>query len=447
MATQALMAQQGAINVTANNIANVNTPGYSRQALQLAEGAPIREGNLIYGNGVNLTGVQSVRDRLLDLRIQQDSQEQGYTDAQVAALEQVQLLFSSTTSGIGAKLSDFFNSLQKLSTGVTTPANRDAVLTAAQNLATSFHDTVTKLSDIQTNLNLEVTQGVNRINELMQQIAALNKQVSQVEAAGNEPGILVDQRTELMRQLAEIIDVTDVQTDQGDTLMTANGMGLVVGSKSFSLDVQTDASGITHVYSQGQDITSSLRKGQLGGNIEVRDNVIPGLISKVNELAMDLKSAFNTQHTAGADLSGAQGKDFFSGVDAATFNVGTDITDSSKIATSANDANKAAGDTRNLTELIALRNKGLATSGKTPEAFFSGLVFNVGNITSQAKSDQSTAELSLNQLQDQRNAISGVSISEETANLMRYQHAFQAAARVISTVDQLSQTVLRIGVS
>lgn len=447
MATQALMVQQGAISVTANNIANANTPGYSRQEVILSEGTPVMEGNLLYGNGVTLAGFQSIRDRLLELRIQQETQQQGYTDAQVSALQQVEALFSDSTSGIGARLSQFFNSLQTLSTSATSSASRSNVLSAAQNLATAFHDTVSKLSDIQTNLNMQVSQDVNKVNNLMQQIASLNGQVSQLKATGKEPGILEDQRTELMRQLAEIIDVTDVQTEQGDTLTTANGMGLVVGSKSFDLQSRTDASGQTHVYAQGQDITDQLHKAQLGGVIEVRDQFIPSVISQLDTLAKDLASAFNTAHAAGYDLSGVKGGDFFSGAtgtqNAAAFNVL--ITDPSKIAASSDATAGTTGNIGNIANLIGVRDGALATSGLSPSAVYAGLVFLVGNTTSQAKSDQSIADLSLRQLQDQRNAVSGVSVDEETANLLRYQHAFQAAARIVSIISDLTQTIINIG--
>lgn len=446
MATQALMVQQGAISVTANNIANANTPGYSRQEVILSEGTPVMEGNLLYGNGVTLAGFQSIRDRLLELRIQQETQQQGYTDAQVAALKQVEALFTDSSGGIGARLSQFFSSLQTLSTSVTSSASRSNVLTAGQNLATAFHDTVSKLSDIQTNLNMQVSQDVNKVNNLMQQIASLNGQVSQLKATGKEPGILEDQRTELMRQLAEIIDVTDVQTEQGDTLTTANGMGLVVGSKSFDLQSRTDASGQTHVYAQGQDITDQLHKAQLGGVIEVRDQFIPSVISQLDSLAKDLASAFNKEHAKGYDLSGDPGKDFFSEAtaqNAASFNVL--ITDPNKIAASSDVTAGTTGNVGNIANLIGVRDAALATSGKSPSAVYAGLVFLVGNTTSQAKSDQSIADLSLRQLQDQRNSVSGVSVDEETANLLRYQHAFQAAARIVSIISELTQTVINIG--
>lgn len=447
MATESLMVQQGAISVTANNIANVNTPGYSRQEVILSEGTPVQEGNLLYGNGVTLAGFQSIRDRLLELRIQQETQQQGYTDAQVSALQQVEALFSDTNSGIGGRLSDFFTSLQTLSTSVTSSASRSAVLTAGQNLATAFHDTVSKLSDIQTNLNLQVSEDVNKVNNLMQQIASLNGQVSQLKATGKDPGILEDQRTELMRQLSEIIDVTDVQTEQGDTLTTANGMGLVVGSKSFDLQSRTDASGQTHVYAQGQDITDQLNKAQLGGVIDVRDNFIPSVISQLDSLAKDLASSFNTAHEAGYDLTGSNNVKFFSGdtgtQNAANFNVL--VTDPNKIAASSDPTPGTTGNVGNIANLIGVRDAALATSGQSPSAVYSGLVFLAGNTTSQAKSDQSIASLSLGQLQDQRNALSGVSVDEETANLLRYQHAFQASARLISIINELTQTVLNIG--
>jgi flagellar hook-associated protein 1 len=437
-------AQQGAIEATANNIANVNTPGYSRQEVVLSEGTPVQQGNLLFGSGVYLTGFQSVRDRLLDLRIQQATQQQGFADSQVSTLNQVQALFAVSAGGIDSNLSAFFNGLQQLSTNGTSSASRQSVLTAAQNLSGSFHQAITQLSNIQSNLNLQVGQYVDKVNQLMGQIASLNVQVSQLTFTGTDPGVIEDQRTELMRQLAQYIDVTDVQTSQGDTLTTANGMGLVVGAQSFDLQMQADSSGTEHVYASGQDITSRLHTGQLGSAIEARDTFIPQVISQVNTLASQLATAFNTAHRAGYDLNGNTNQNFFAvptgAQDAANFNVLS--TDPNAIAASSSQTSLAG--TGNVANMLAVNDQRLPC-GSTPLDYYASIVFNVGNAASQAQLNSQTAGLSVRQLQDQRNSLSGVSINEETANLIQYQRAFQASAKIVSIINDLTQAVLNIG--
>ncbi len=444
IATQSLLTQQNALQVATNNIANANTPGYSREVLDLTENPPVPQASLWFGTGVSATKVESIRDRMLELRIYDETQRQGNAQAQSTALQQLEALFSDPTQGIGADLTAFFNSLNQLSTDPTNIPLRQSVLTAANNLANDFHSTVAQANTIQHNLDLNVTQSVNQINQLTAQIAALNGQIAPLQQLGQEAGTLEDQRNELIRQLSQLTDVAVVPSDQGETLATGNGTALVVGTQSFALSLAPDASGAQHVFAQGTDITSTLTGGQIGGLLAVRDQSIPAVLSDLDGLAGGLAANFNAAHITGFDLAGNEGQAFFAPAApgagaAAAFKVL--ITDPSAIAAS---SDGSPGSNGNLVQLLAVRDQKLA-SGETPINDYSNLVFNVGNLSAQAQANATATQTSLQQLENQRSAISGVSIDEETANLIRYQHAFQAAARVISTVDQLTQVLLNIG--
>lgn len=444
MAVQALLVEQGALSTTSNNIANVNTPGYSREVPIFTESKPVQMGDLLFGQGVDLKSIDSIRDRLLELRILDETQQQGNASAQTGFLNQVQQLFSNSQQGIGADITAFFNSLNQLSTDPTSVPLRQAVLTAANNLANDFHNTVSQLAAIQSNLNQNVVQSVNNINRLSSQIASLNVQVKALKSLGKDAGVLEDQRNELINQLSQITDVHVIQTETDETITTGNGAALVVGGQSFELQVSATATGAQDVFSQGQDITSTLHGGQLGGLIEVRDQVIPGILAQVNDLASGFAANFNTQHHLGFDLSGAAGQDFFVPVAAgagAALGFGVLITDPNAIAAS---SDGAPGSNGNIQNLLAVQNQ-MLPAGKTPGDAYAALVFNVGNAAAQAKAEADASSISLQQIKDQRQSISGVSIDEESTNLIRYQHAFQAAARVITTVDEMTQTVISMG--
>ena len=444
IATQSLLTQQNALQVATNNIANANTPGYSREVLDLTENPPVPQASLWFGSGVSATKVESIRDRMLELRIYDETQRQGNAQAQSTALQQLEALFSDPTQGIGADLTAFFNSLNQLSTDPTSIPLRQSILTAANNLANDFHSTVAQANTIQHNLDLNVTQSVNQINQLTAQIAALNGQIVPLRQLGQDAGTLEDQHNELIRQLSQLTSLQVVQTEQGETLATSNGTPLVVGTQSFALTTAPDAGGMQHIFAQGTDITGALTGGQIGGLLAVRDQSIPAVLSDLDGLAGGLAANFNAAHITGFDLAGNQGQAFFAPAAAgagaaAAFKVL--ITDPSAIAAS---SDGSAGSNGNLVQLLAVRDQKLA-SGETPIGDYSNLVFNVGNLSAQAQANATATQTSLQQLANQRAAISGVSIDEETANLIRYQHAFQAAARVISTVDQLTQVLLNIG--
>lgn len=440
IAIQSLQAQQGALTATSNNIANVNTPGYTRKEAVLSEAAPTVEGNLAIGGGVELEQYKSVRDDLLNLRINQETQQQSGAQAQVDALQQVESMFSSSSSGIGADMSAFFDNLSQLTTDPADLSSRQAVLGSAQDLATSFHQASSGLSQLQGSLNQDVTQTVTQVNQLTGQIATLNQQVAQMQSLGEDTGSVGDQRDQLVQQLSGLIGVSVISTNQGETLTTSNGSPLVVGGQSYSLTTAQDASGMEQVYSQGKNITSSIQGGQIGGDLQARDQTIAGFVSQLDTLAAQFSSAVNTVQQAGYDLSGNQGQNLFTPVSgpgaAANFSVAT--TDPSAIAAG---STQAAGDGDNLTQMIALQDQALP-SGQTPMQSYSNFVFQVGQASSQAQANLQASTLIVNQLTDMQSSISGVSIDQETTNLIQYQNAYQAAARVITTVDDLAQTVL-----
>lgn len=443
MAAQALLVEQGALATTSNNIANVNTPGYSREVPVFTEATPVELGGIVYGQGVTLKSIDSIRDRLLELRILDESQQQNHASTQTAFLNQVQALFSNSSRGIGSDVTAFFNSLNQLSTDPTNLPLRQAVLTAGNNLANDFHNTVSQLSDIQNNLNQNVVQSVNNINRLTTEIARLNVQVHALTSLGKDAGALEDQRNELVNQLSQITDVHVIKTEQDETITTGSGTALVVGGQSFALSVSQVSSGDQHVFALGQDITVSLKGGQIGGLFAVRDQAIPDVLSQLNDMASGFAANFNAAHHQGFDLSGAAGQDFFQPVAAgagAALSFGVAITDPNAIAAS---SDGAPGSNGNIQKLLDVQNQALP-SGKNPDDSYAALVFSVGDAAAQAKAEMDASSLSLQQLKDQRQGVSGVSIDEESTNLIRYQHAFSAAARVITTIDQMTQTVINM---
>jgi len=447
MAVEALQANQGALNVTTNNIANVNTPGYSRQVAILNEAPTFQENNITFGGGVTLEQFQSVRDQLLQLRIYEETQQQGNSETQFNSLSQIQSIFSDPTQGVGGALSAFFNSLSQLSTNPTDANARQAVLTSANNLANSFHQAVSALNMIGTGLDQSVPQTVDQINRLTSQIATLNGQVAQIQGLGKDPGTVQDQRDELIRQLSSLVNISVTQTEHGLTLTTASGVPLVVANQSYALQANANNSVLEHVYSaQGADITSQIQGGQLGGTLQVRDQVLPQLFTQLNDLASQFATSFNTQHAAGFDAAGNAGQNFFNPLPTTTdaaANFGVAITDPSQIAAS---SDGSAGSNGNLEQLVALRNQQLP-AGANPTDLYSNLVLQVGNLGANAKAAVTASNLSLQQLTDQRSAVSGVSLDEETTNMIKYQRAYEAGARVVTTVDSMLQTLMSMGVT
>ncbi len=446
IAAGALLAEQSAQNVTANNVANANTPGYSRQRPVFVANDPVVMGPLTMGTGALLSKIESLRDPILELRIHEETQQQGNLDALVSSMQQVEVMFNNSSGGdIGTLVSKFFNSLQQLSTDPGSLALRQAVLTAGSNLAGGFQTTARNLQTQRTNIDLNVVQAVSQVNTLTKQIAKLNAQITSLQNIQKDASIFVDQRDQLINQLSELVDVSVIKSDTGLTLTTSNGTALVAGDKRFDFTTQLDVSGVQHIFSQGADITSKLTSGKLTGLLTVRDTKIPGLLTQLDTLAAGLSTAVNTAHRAGFDLSGTGGVNFFTappagGVGAAAA-MQVAITDPALVAAS---SDGSPGSNGNAQALAAIHDQAVA-AGQTAQDYYSNLVFGVGSDVANGAADLDAAGLVLRQLQDQRGSISGVSLDEEAANLLQYQRAFDAAGRMVSAVNEMLDVAINLG--
>jgi len=456
-AVQALVADTGALQVTNNNIANASTPGYSRQLAIFQEATPTNDGSSSVGNGVVLEGYQSVRDELVQTQIQQETQAQSGANAQLASLQQIQPTFTTSTQDIGTEMSAMFSSLSSLSTNPTSASAGEAVLTAGQNLATAFNTASNTLTSQQAGLNTQVTQDVSQINQLTQQIAALNPQIAELKATGQDGGTVQDQQNQLVLSLSALTSVAVTQTDSGVTLTTGSGTALVVGSQSFALQSTTGSDGMQHVLDQnGADITASLTtgslpSGDLGGTIQMRDETIPGLLTQLDTLANQFGTAFNAVQASGTDQSGAAGTAFFKfpptvpsaapPVNGSAASITMAITDPSQIASSSDGSGGANG---NLAKFGQLQTTAFV-SGQTPGDAYANLVYQVGSLTSNATAESGATTSSLLQLNNQLSSVSGVSIDEESTNLITFQTAYEAAARVVTTVQTLFQITMTMG--
>ena len=360
-------------------------------------------------------------------------------------MQQIEVNFTGSSGDIGTQISNFFSSLSQLARDPASLPLRQAVLTAAGNLANSFHNTADNLSKQQSNLDLNVTQAVQQIDTLTTQIAKLNGQISTLENANHDASAFIDQRDVLIGQLSNLVDVSAIRSDSGLTLTTSNGTALVAGNLSFGLATQTDSSGVQHIFAQGADITGKITSGSLAGALQVRDQKIPTLLSNLDTLAAGLGNALNTANQAGFDLSGTAAGNLFvpppiSGQGAAS-SLTVAITDPTLLAAS---SDGSPGSNGNIATLLAVHDQAVA-GGQTPNDYYANLLFSVGSDVSNGSAELSASQLILRQLQDQRGSISCVSLDEEAANMVRFQRAFDAAARVVTTVDQMLQTVINMG--
>jgi flagellar hook-associated protein 1 FlgK len=248
-----------------------------------------------------------------------------------------------------------------------------------------------------------------------------------------------------LTQLSQLVDVQSIAANGNSlTLTTGGGAELVVGNQSFELQTQTNpATGNQDVYSQGADVTSTIHSGNLAADLQLRDHEIPSIMSNLDTLANGIATSVNTQNEAGVDLNGKAGGNLFTplaAVQGSALNISVAMTDPNQIAAS---ADGTPGNNVNATALANLQNAD-NIDRQTPISYYSGLVFQVGQDASTASSQLSGQNLLVQQIQDQIGSVSGVSLDEEGANLILYQNAYSAAARVAGVVANLFQTAINM---
>lgn len=469
IAVSGLTADQVALNASANNTSNVNTPGYTREEPVFAEGAQLSLNGLNIGDGVSVVSVVSQRDRVLEQSLDQQTQTQQSTATRLTALQNVQGIFASATSttatsGISSALSGFFNAVSSLEANASDTSHRTAVLSAASTLASSFSGAVSQLQQQQASLDAEGQSVVTQVNSLTKSIAALNTQIS-TSSPNSDAGTLEDQRQYDLNQLSQLVGINIITTENNGITVTATGGALLVlGGNAFALNSEPNA-GLTHYTdSRGTDVTAALAAGggQLGGYLTTRDTDIPQVETALDALAGGLATKLNTIQESGSTASGASaaGIPLFNvpatgglpGSVASGLTVA--ITDPTQLAAGAAGAGPADGS--NATLLAAVQNQALITltsagspyqvqAPVSPTNFYADFVATLGSLVSQTSSLSTAQSASLAQTQTQRDSLSAVNTNDEASNLALLERSYQASSKVFSILDTVFASVLNLG--
>jgi len=447
---RALLASQFGLRVTGQNIANVNTPGYTRQSPEFAPIPPDGYFKQGLGGGVSITGVHAFRDRFIDTRLTTEAANTGNLQAQRDALGQVEQVFNEASgNGLSDRLNKFFGAFNDLAANPSSLPLRATAVQAGQNLAETFRTQYGQLQNIRRGIDAQVAPAVSQVNDLAGQIARLNKDIAKAQFVNGNADTLIDQRQQAINQLAGIVPVQISEAEnQQLTISVGSGQALVLGDRAAPLTAAAGSDGQTHILSGTTDITADIQGGRLGGLIGVRDGRIPALFGELNNLASAVITKVNQVHTGGVDLTGAAGGNFFTPTPAgasaaATIAVNANVaSDPRRVAAAA--AGAGPGDNTNARALADIARTSLTAGSRTGTSteIYSQIVGSVGSLVSSVEAESRTQDAIVAQLNNQRDQVSGVSLDEEAISLLQYQRSFQAAARFINVADQLTQTVL-----
>ncbi|MFB3901871.1 MAG: flagellar hook-associated protein FlgK [Acidobacteriota bacterium] len=428
--------------VVNENVANVNTPGYSRKRMILQSGPADYRPYGSVGTGADIQRIESVRDYFLESRLRAEYETKGFFEGQQSGTAQLESLLSTgDEAGLPEQMSRFFNSFLELSASPSSIPLRQAVISEGEQLASWFQRTSSQVDSLQLNNHVRVKDSVDNINFLLSRISVINSRLEPLLARGQDGGSLFDERQELLKELSTEIGI-QVTTDQtgSQTISTTNGRLLLAGSDYRQLSAEETSSGMV-VRSGSADITSELKTGRLGGLLSFEDTVLASFRTSLNSLTKQLAEAVNSTHRNGVDLDGNAGQDFFqfsAGAEAGTISVV--ISDPRAIAAA---TSGGVGDGRNAQTLADIREQSFAgLEGQSVHGFYSQMAFEVGLAMRGVKANAELQDKILRELQNQREAVSGVSLDEEAVNLLQYQRSYQASSRLIKVLDQLLEETL-----
>lgn len=449
-ALRGLLTQQRSLDTVTHNVANAGTEGYTRQEAvhaatdslaHLSVFGMIMPGQL--GTGVEVETYRRIRDRFNDNALRGQFGKQADASVRHDVLGRIELtLPEPSDQGLQSLMSGFWSAWQDVSTNPSNSGARTALVQRSQSMAAAFNTASADLAEQLADVNTQADSAVGEINAIATQIAALNDSIAKLIAVGQEPNDLRDTRDKLIDDLSRLGNTA--VTYSGNEMATVTVGGLVVVDPS-------GATARTRAEFDTQFGSGALSAGKLRGLIDGFVNAIPNMTAKLDALAIALHDAINTQHAAGFDLAGVGGGRFFTAAAITSASqLAVDpalIANANLIAASASAAG-APGDSGNALAIIGLRANPApagSTLGTTFDDYYTAMISALGTEAQGAERDQDTFDGVVLSLENRRSEVSGVSLDEEMANMVRFQHAFSAAGRMLSAMDEMLDVVVHMG--
>jgi flagellar hook-associated protein 1 FlgK len=465
LASRSLQAQMTGIEVTGQNISNINTPGYSRQTVQISASPDIATSVGPEGTGADATSIQQMVSNLLNNQIQSQNSTSGYWNSQQSALQSAEngldefLNGSSSTSstsstgstsdsGLSGQLTALFNAFQSVATSPTSISARQALISQAQTVAASFNNIDSQLTSLKSSLNSSLSSNVTSANQLLTGIATLNSQIATAQFSGGNANDLSDEREQDLENLSQLTNITTSSGANGAVNVTIGGQTLVSGNTvNDTLQTYDAGGGQMLVQTATGKVNLTLTGGSMQGTIDARDGTLATMQSSVNTLASTLITQVNTTQSGGYGLTGTTGNSFFNGTDASTITVNPSLVNDPSLV-QASDSATAPGDN---TVALALANLATTTqSGLDNQTFndsYDSTVQDLGTALQNANTEVTNQTAVTSMLSTQRGSVSGVNVDEEMTNMMTFQQAYQASAQLVTTINTMLTDTLAMKTS
>ncbi|MBI1859411.1 MAG: flagellar hook-associated protein FlgK [Deltaproteobacteria bacterium] len=464
---QGIEANRRALTTTSQNVANANTPGYSRQRAVFQSDARSATGGVMLGGGVKIEKVMRIHNDFVQGQIMEEAKNHGGLRARSEGLMRIEGQVNERGRDLAERVNNFFNAFRELSTNPEQATLKLNAANAAEDVARSFRSVIQSLETLKNEADLNLMGQVGGVNQLTREVATLNEQIALNQAVRGEPNELLDRREEILRQLSGKVGFQTYYDDRGMATIVSGTAVLVQGTQANELEaVRSAARGtktegsveIMMVDRMGnRNIPVRVEDGEMGGMMHIRDNVINPILSQVDAAAFEFSQQVNAAHTVGvADGETSVGAIFdpienASGA-AGRIQINSLIKDNPDAIVGG--LSQGPGDNRVALSIAAIGEKTVmpeffgGQKGDTPrltltESLNSTMGF-LGAETQRERQAFESSDRIMSQLNNYRESVSGVSLEEEAINMIQYQHAFNAAAKATKVGDELLQTILNI---
>ncbi|KDR94756.1 flagellar hook-associated protein 1 FlgK [Peptoclostridium litorale DSM 5388] len=536
IAKSGLFSAQRALDITGHNIANAETPGYSRQRLEQVQETPMKLPSGILGTGVTTTSISQIRNEFLDGKFRYENTVYGESSFRYQSLSEIEAIMNEPSeSGIRSVMDDYFSSLQELSKDPSSLTTRALVRERANSLSYSVNHMYNQFEKMVRDSDFAVRTTVDQINTYASDIADLNEQIFRAEIGGHKANDLRDRRNLLIDELSNLVgvEVKEVSVGAGSdgfeskkVNILINGTAIVSHDKVVKIEADENMEhpeGFEELnvkklkFSTGEPFNTDAISGKLKAQIDMRDNGegsvekgIPYYMQKLDEFVATFAAETNMVHRAGYGLNqmaetapgeghginffeaegagytveklasspiqadidkgmsekeaikkweeGNEGYTLFKDSSGDMYKVTKVSAKSLKLSQAIQDdldnmavAGKSdegtppkglAGDNSNILSMSELRNKTEMFAWGSPDDFVKSLVSNLGVDAQDAKRVATNQEVLTSEIGRQKMSVSGVSLDEEMSNMVRFQHSYNAAARMLTTVDEMIDVII-----
>ncbi len=448
----ALLSHRDALNIRSQNLANVDTPGYSRQEAILGTNPPLPPAGTAeaivggqYGTGVRVIGIYRAREATLGIQARICQGSLGRYQTIASSLRQVEsVLAPGPGEDLSAALDTFWDAWESVANKPEDLGLRYVLQATASSLTDTFRGYVERLNSIRISLDQGIKTRVEEVNNLTKQIAEYNRQISVALAEGRAPNDLLDSRDVLLDRLSTLTGAMPTNSEAGDLIVYLDGRPLIQGASAWELAITNGAGGM-EIRSSYDNTAVAVEKGEIGGLLYSRDTAIPGYLAELDSIAVSLVNQVNAAHQTGFGLDGVSGRDFFVAGSTAG-DIALDPAVLASVNAIAAGATDAPGDGTVALTIAKLRTTPVM-AGRTLNEVAQALIGMIGKEVYSAEDGISAQEFALEQIRQQQQSIAGVSIDEEMTYLMMTQRAYEAAARIVTAADEMVQIVLeRLGV-